>query len=64
MAVVVQKELLKKSEVLTLLGISKNTLDRYRRAGTFPRPMMLGPKSPRWRWSDVKAFIDALVPQE
>jgi prophage regulatory protein len=64
MAVVIQKELLKRSEVLALLGISKSTLERYQRAGTFPPPLMLGPKSPRWRWAEIKAFIDAPLPQE
>ena len=58
----IQKELLKRSEVLAILGVSKSTLERFQRTGNFPRPVMLGPKSARWRYADIKAFIDA--PQE
>jgi prophage regulatory protein len=43
-------------EVLERLGISRPTLYRYVAAGTFPKPIKIGPMS-RWLQSEVEDWI-------
>ena len=47
---------LRLSEVIEILNISESTFLRLRKAGTFPPPVMAGPRSPRWKRSEVKAW--------
>jgi len=49
-----------KAAVLSLMGYSAPTLWRRIRAGVFPRPFMVGPRSPRWTLSEVLASRDKL----
>ena len=44
----VQKTMLKRSEVEERLSVSKSFIDAGLRAGTFPRPMKIGPRCHRW----------------
>lgn len=46
-------KLLRRSEVLDLIGISKSTLHAWVNAGRFPRPVQLGPRARRWRECEV-----------
>ena len=56
------KELLTKTDFASLLGVKPATLDVYRRKSpTFPRPLMLSKRAPRWRRQDVDAFITSLA---
>jgi prophage regulatory protein len=48
--------LLKVTDVLARLGVSRVTLWAWRRAGRFPAPIRIGPNSIRWRASDVEAW--------
>ena len=44
-------QLLTRREVLELTRMSKSTLHRKVREGTFPRPIRVGPRAVRWlRW--------------
>lgn len=49
--------LLRVHEVARLLGVSDETLRLWRKAGKFIAPVG-GPGHPRWRRSDVLAFIE------
>ena len=49
--------LLRRAEVCELVGLARSSLYRMINAGNFPRPVMVGPKSVRWRMADVKDFI-------
>ena len=49
--------LLKQTEVLTTLGMSRQTLYKWRLAGSFPEPVNVGARALRWRASDVQAWI-------
>lgn len=50
-------DLLKTGEVLTLLGISRSTLDLWVAKGQFPKPRKLGNKLNVWSASDVEAWL-------
>jgi predicted DNA-binding transcriptional regulator AlpA len=50
--------LIRKSELARHLGITTYTLDRWTRAGTFPRPIFTSDQAPaRWRVRDVEAWL-------
>ncbi len=44
-------------DVLALVGISKATLWRWRKAGEFLAPIRLGPNRVAWRRSDVDEWL-------
>ena len=47
-------------EVVRLTGLSKPTIHRRYRAGTFPPPLKLGPNAIGWRLADLQHWIDSL----
>ena len=50
--------ILRLPDVLARVGFSRTTLWRWIRAGTFPRPLALGPAaSMGWRASDIDQWI-------
>ena len=55
---------LRESEVLALIGCSKATLWRWKRAGRFPQPVELGPMTLAYRREDVEAWIASRQPPE
>lgn len=50
-------KLLKRSDVIDLLGVSKSTLVRWVQAGRFPRPIYLSADTPRWAQDDVSDWL-------
>ena len=55
----VQRLLWGKAEVREAIGVSEATFDRMLSGGKFPRPCMKIGRMPKWRPSDVAAWIDA-----
>jgi predicted DNA-binding transcriptional regulator AlpA len=50
--------LIRKAELAAELGVAIWTIDRWVRAGTFPKPIYLTDGAPaRWRMRDVEAFL-------
>ena len=49
--------ILRERDVLALLGISKATLWRWRKAGNFPAAIQLGPNSVAWRREAVDEWL-------
>lgn len=47
-------------EVMRLTGLSKTTIHRRYRAGTFPRPLRLGPQSIGWRRGEIVEWLESL----
>ena len=47
-------------EVMRLTGLSKTTIHRRYRAGTFPRPLRLGPQSIGWRREEIVEWLESL----
>jgi predicted DNA-binding transcriptional regulator AlpA len=51
--------LIRLAELVVQLGVSSWTLGRWVKAGIFPPPIYLTPKSPAvWRVRDITAFIE------
>ena len=52
-----EAQILRERDVRALLGVSKVTLWRWRRAGNFPAPIRLGPNVIAWRRADVDEWL-------
>jgi predicted DNA-binding transcriptional regulator AlpA len=51
-------QLIRKRPLARLLGVNSWTVDRWRKKGTFPRPIWLSPTTPVWKLSDVEKWLD------
>ena len=49
--------LLKQSEVLARIGLSRMSVYKLRKVGDFPEPVTLGKGAIRWRESELTAWI-------
>ena len=49
---------LRMPEVLKLTGLSRTTIHRMVKAGTFPPPMKLGARAVGWRAADIEEWLD------
>ena len=52
--------LLRLSEMIWQVKLSRSTIYRRIEEGTFPRPRTLGTGCVRWRQSEIDAWIDTL----
>ena len=59
-----EERLLKLTDVETILSIKKSKLYRMISEGSFPKPVALGPRSVRWRSSDIQNWIERLSEKE
>ena len=57
-------ELLRTSDVLPLLGISRSTLDLWVSTGYFPKPHKLGRKLNVWSANDVNTWLSKVSSAE
>ena len=51
--------ILRPREVIELVGVSRATLDRWRRSGAFPAALQLGEQAIGWRRSTVLEWLDS-----
>ena len=51
--------ILRAKDVVAVLGVSRTTLWRWVKDGTFPQPIQLGPATAGWRESVVWDWIDS-----
>ena len=49
-------------EVEQRTGLSRSTISRKVRDGTFPAPVKAGKRALRWRESDIRVWIDSCPP--
>ena len=54
-----QDVLLTRREVERRTGLSRSTLYRKMREGTFPVPLKVSERAVRWRDSDIRAYVDS-----
>ena len=54
-----QDVLLTRREVERRTGLSRSTLYRKMREGTFPVPLKISERAVRWRDSDIRAYVDS-----
>lgn len=55
---------LKLSEVTHLTGLARSTIYEMMEAGTFPRPLKIGPKAVRWRLDIIEQWMDSFTPPQ
>lgn len=55
-----EHRLVRKHEVVEMVGLCSSTIYRRIAEGTFPAPVQLGPRSVAWRESDVRQWQQAL----
>jgi len=51
------ERIVRAKEVIELTGLSRTTIWRMERVGTFPNRVSLGVGSVGWRWSEVSAWM-------
>ena len=54
-----QDVLLTHPEVERRTGLSRSTIYRKMREGTFPVPLKVSERAVRWRESDIRAYVDS-----
>lgn len=54
----IQSEVLLPREAARYVGLSRPTIDRWRKAGKFPKALQLGPHAIGWRRSDLDKWLD------
>lgn len=54
-----QDVLLTRREVERRTGLSRSTIYRKMREGTFPVPLKISERAVRWRESDIRAYVDS-----
>ena len=52
-------KILRRNDLLELLGLSRSTLYNMIRAGRFPAPMRIGQRAVGWREATVKDWLAA-----
>ena len=55
-----ENRILRLPEVMRLTGLSKGTIHRRYREGTFPRPLRLGPQSIGWPRAEILEWLGSL----
>jgi len=51
------ERIVRTKELLELTGLSRTTIWRMEKAGTFPKRVSLGEVSVGWRWSEVNEWM-------
>jgi prophage regulatory protein len=49
--------LIRKRPLAAQLGVNPWTIDRWRKAGTFPQPVWLSPTTPAWKVVDIEQWL-------
>lgn len=55
------ERILRLPEVMSTTGISASQIYRRAKAGTFPKPVKLGPNTSGWVESEVQAWVQARI---
>ncbi|WP_084251046.1 helix-turn-helix transcriptional regulator [Sphingomonas pruni] len=51
---------IRRKELLSIIGISRSTLYDWMASGTFPRPIRLGRRAVGWRSKDISDWLEKL----
>ncbi|MFG0684947.1 helix-turn-helix transcriptional regulator [Pseudomonas sp. WSY_20] len=52
------------AEVVRVTALSRNTIYKRMREGTFPKQVKLGPNSVAWLQSDISAWMTSVMPDK
>lgn len=58
------EKLLRLADVEIVVGLKKSSLYNLINEGRFPKPVKLGKRAVRWRYSDLQKFISHLSSSE
>ena len=53
----ISTQIMRPKEVCRVIGVSRSTLERWRRSGVFPAPQKLGPQVVGWRTTAVEEWL-------
>lgn len=53
-----QAQVLRPREAARYVGVSRPTIDRWRKAGKFPKALQLGDQAIGWRRSDLDEWLN------
>jgi len=59
-----QQTLVDRHEVTRLTGFSRPWIYAAMKAGRFPRPIKIGPRSVRWVLADVQTWISEMIQED
>ena len=54
----IRAKVLRPREAARYIGVSRPTLDRWRKDGNFPKALQLGAQAIGWRRSDLDEWLD------
>ena len=54
-----EEKLLRLGEVREIVGVAKSTIYAMMAHNRFPRPLQIGPKSVRWRESEIAEWLES-----
>ena len=54
-----QDRLMRRREVERITGMSRSSIYRLMRSGSFPLPVRVGPMAVRWKESDIADWIES-----
>jgi prophage regulatory protein len=57
-------KLLRYEDLVKMTGLSRTTIWRHCKSGTFPQPMRIGNGVPLWRERDLIVWLDAIDPED
>ena len=57
-------KIIRKAQVLEIVGMKSTWLHERVKAGEFPRPIKLGERAVGWRHSDVEAWLESREPAQ
>lgn len=53
-----RNRILRTRDITEMLGVGRTTLWNWVRAGDFPTPLQLGPRTVGWKATDIQQWID------
>lgn len=56
--------LLRLSQVLELIPVSRSSWWAGCKSGRFPQPVKLGPRTTAWKAADIAALVESLTPND
>jgi predicted DNA-binding transcriptional regulator AlpA len=62
--VVTGPRMLTTEDLVTILGVTPQTIRRWREAGQMPQPVRFGRRVIRWRQADIDAWLAAGTPDQ
>jgi prophage regulatory protein len=53
-------KLIRLPKLIDIVGLKRPTIYKAMKAGTFPKPVNIGPRAVAWRSDEIEAWVEAL----